>query len=262
MKDMQCVLDAIEDVDKILHLAANPEVRLSTTEPRVHFNENIMTTFNLLEALRAMNRGQSLVFASSSVVYGEPTDFPTAKKSPLVPVSVYGATKASCEMLIRSYSTLYGIRSASLRYANIVGSRQRRGVIYDFVGKLVKQPTNLEILGDGTQTRSYLHVNDAVNATLTVLNHLEKGSEIHETYNIGNNDWLSVNEIADLVLGTTGLTNLTRSYEPVLKGVGWIGDIKKIALDTGKLQELGFRPSMTSREAVLDATRWTIGELD
>jgi UDP-glucose 4-epimerase len=216
----------------------------------------------LLEALRIRGEEKSLIFASSSSVYGEQSDSKITEGSPIRPVSVYGATKASCEMLIRAYSVLYGIKSVSLRFANIIGPRLRHGVIYDFVNKLRRDTTRLQILGDGKQTRSYLHVNDTVAATLTILDSIEKSAERYEVYNIGNEDWLSVNQVADLVLEVMDLVNIKRDYKQVLQGVGWPGDVKRITLDITKLRKLGFSPRMTGRNAALSTTKSILEELD
>jgi len=152
-------------VDVVFHFAANPEVRVSTTNPEIHFNENVVATFNLLEAMRREGV-KEMVFASSSSVYGEPDEIPVSEEAPVRPVSVYGASKAACESLIHAYSKLYGVKAVVLRYANVVGPRLKHGVVYDFVVKLRKSPSELEVLGDGKQVRSYIHVSDAVEATL------------------------------------------------------------------------------------------------
>jgi UDP-glucose 4-epimerase len=139
LKDPQVALRSVEDVDVVFHFAANPEVRVSSVDPGVHFNENVVVTFNLLEAMR--RRGvREIAFASSSSVYGEPDSIPVGEDAPLRPVSVYGASKASCESLIHAYTRLYGLRAVVLRYANIVGPRMRHGVVWDFIVKLRGNP--------------------------------------------------------------------------------------------------------------------------
>jgi UDP-glucose 4-epimerase len=156
LKDPTCIKRALEGVDVVFHFAANPEVRVSTTNPEIHFNENIVATFNLLEAMR--NDVEELVFASSSSVYGEPESIPVSEEAPIKPVSVYGASKAACENLIHAYTNLYGLKAVILRYANVVGPRLRHGVIYDFIVKLGKNTKQLEILGDGSsEEKLHLH---------------------------------------------------------------------------------------------------------
>jgi UDP-glucose 4-epimerase len=246
LKNPQDVQKAVSGVDAVFHFAANPEVRVSTTNPDIHFNENVVATFNLLEAMRK-NDVTQLVFASSSSVYGEPDEIPVDENAPLRPVSVYGASKAACEHLIHAYAKLYGFRAVALRYANVVGPRLRHGVVWDFINKLRKNPHELEILGDGKQVRSYIYIDDAVEATLLAW---KKTADAYAVYNVAAEDWITVDEVADLVIEAMGLTNVKKTYKPVLHGVGWPGDVKKMALKIDKLKQLGFKPKVNSREAV------------
>jgi len=249
LKDSDPTLKNLGDVGLVFHFAANPEVKLSTVEPRIHFQENVVTTFNLLEALRMRGRAQKLVFASTSAVYGDSEDPKATEESALRPVSVYGASKVCCETLMQTYFRLYGMESACLRFANIIGTRMKYGVIWDFAQKLLRDRGMLEILGDGRQVRSYLDVSDAVKAVLTIADNRSNG---FEAYKLGNRDWLSVDEVATLVTNVFG-SQATRTYRPVLSGVGWPGDVKRIILSTAKLELLGFIPPMTSGQAVTSA---------
>ncbi|MCX8181392.1 MAG: SDR family NAD(P)-dependent oxidoreductase, partial [Thermofilaceae archaeon] len=223
LKDRANVSDAVKGAEAVFHFAANPEVRVSTVNPEVHFGENVVATFNLLEAVRR-HEVRSLVFASSSSVYGEPEEIPVDESAPVKPVSVYGASKAACENLMHSYSKLYGINVVALRYANVVGPRLRHGAVYDFIVKLKKNPRELEILGDGTQTRSYIHVSDAVEATITAW---KNTSSRFEVYNVGSEDWVTVREVAETIVNVMGLKDVKFTYKPVLHGVGWLGDVKR-----------------------------------
>ncbi|MEM0085766.1 MAG: NAD-dependent epimerase/dehydratase family protein, partial [Zestosphaera sp.] len=199
--------NAFNEADTVYHFAANPEVRVSMTEPRTHFEENVLVTFNVLEGCR-LNDVKEVVFASSSTVYGDAQVFPTPEDHPTKPISVYGVSKLMSENLLAGYSDIYGIRALSLRFANIVGPRQTHGVIVDFISKLRRNPKKLEILGDGTQRKSYLHVIDLIEGMHIALEHLRKSSARYEVYNIGNTDWISVKEIADLVVEELGLNNV------------------------------------------------------
>ncbi|MCR8455913.1 MAG: SDR family NAD(P)-dependent oxidoreductase [Crenarchaeota archaeon] len=257
LKDPRVAEESVKDVDIVFHYAANPEVRVSTTNPEVHFNENILATFNLLEAMR--KRGvREIVFASSSSIYGEPEAIPVTEDASMRPVSVYGASKAACENLIHAYSKLYGIKAIVLRYANVVGPRLRHGVVYDFIVKLGRNAEELEILGDGNQVRSYIYVDDAVEATMVAYYNSEK---LFNVYNVASEDWITINEVAEAVTHAIGLRSVKYAYKPVLHGVGWIGDVKQIALDVSKLKELGWRPRMRSREAVAKAASDILHEL-
>jgi UDP-glucose 4-epimerase len=247
LKNREEAEKAVKDVDVVFHYAANPEVRLSTTNPEIHFNENVVATFHLLEAMRKNEVGV-LVFASSSSVYGEPESIPVSEEAPIKPVSVYGASKAACENLIHAYTNLYDLKAVVLRYANVVGPRLRHGVIYDFIVKLGRNPKQLEILGDGTQTRSYIYIDDAVEATLIAYNRTARRR--FEAYNAGSEDYITVKEVADIVVETMGLEDVEYVYKPVAQGVGWRGDVKNIALSINKIKDFGFKPLFNSTEAV------------
>ncbi|ADV64951.1 NAD-dependent epimerase/dehydratase family protein [Desulfurococcus mucosus] len=251
---------AFRDVDIVFHYAANPEVRVSTVEPRIHFDNNVVATFNVLEAMRVSDV-KGIVFASSSTVYGEPSVIPTPEDHPLKPISVYGASKLASEALIQAYCELYGFKALILRYANIIGARSNHGVIVDFINKLRADPSRLEILGDGTQRKSYLHVSDAVEATMHLVASRLGAARGAEVYNIGNRDWVTVTEIADIVVDEMGL----KSVEYVFKrttpdGRGWPGDVKLMLLDTKRLESLGWRPKLSSRDAVRKAAREVLGK--
>jgi len=257
LKRIEDALKAVDGVNAVFHFAANPEVRVSTTNPEIHFNENVVATFNLLEAMRKRDV-RELVFASSSSVYGEPEHIPVGEEAPIQPVSVYGASKAACENLIHAYVKLYGMKAVILRYANVVGPRLRHGVIWDLANKLKKNPNELEILGDGKQTRSYIYIDDAVEATMIAW---RKTSDDYSVYNVGSEDWITVDEVADQVIEAMNLVNVRKIYKPVLHGVGWPGDVKKIALRIDKIKQLGFKPSLSSKEAVKATTREIINNI-
>lgn len=256
LKDAETCVKVVEGVDVVFHYAANPEVRVSTTNPDIHFRENVVATFNLLEAMRKKDVGK-LVFASSSSVYGEPERIPVNEDAPIKPASVYGASKAAGESLIHAYSKLYGIKSVVLRYANVIGPRLRHGIIYDIVRKLKRNSGILEVLGDGTQVRSYIYITDAVEATMLTF---ENMNNYYEVYNIGNEDWITVDEVVNAIIQVMGLRNVKIAHKPIAHGVGWPGDVKKIALSIDKLKKLGFKPRINSIEAVRRAAADVAGE--
>ncbi len=247
LKNREDVKRAVRDVDVIYHFAANPEVRVSTVNPEVHFRENILATFNLLEEARRAGSVGKILFASSSTVYGDAEIIPTPENHPFKPISVYGASKAACESLLSSYGYLYGYKTLALRYANIVGPRLNHGVIYDFLVKLKKNPRALEVLGDGSQRKSYLYVSDAVDATLFLE---ERMNMFYDAYNIGNDDWITVREIAEIVLEAAGLRAEIKYTGGTRDGRGWPGDVKFMRLSIEKIKSLGWKPQYTSREAV------------
>ena len=252
----------VKGVDIVFHFAANPEVRHSVREPLDHYKQNLTATMHVLEAARS-HRVRLFVFASSSTVYGDARRIPTPEDHPLEPISVYGATKAAAEIMCQTYARLYGMQCLVLRYANIVGPRLRHGVIYDFIVKLKKNPRRLEILGDGTQKKSYLYIDDAVEATLATVNHVLYNEEKVKVYNVGNWDWTTVKEIADAVVEAMGLKEVEYVYKPATDdGRGWPGDVKLMLLDISRIvSEVGWKPRFSSLEAVKVAAKYLAEEL-
>lgn len=243
------ILESLNGCETVFHMAANPEVRISSEDPKVHFEQNVLATFNLLEAVRKTGSVKTVVFASTSAVYGDAEEIPTPEDyAPLKPISVYGASKLASEALIISYAYTYDFKTIIYRLANIIGPRARHGVIYDFVRKLKKNPEKLEILGDGTQKKSYLHVEDCVDAMLTGINLTREKVEI---FNVGSEDQVTVKEIADIVCRKMGLVNVQYLFTGgVDGGRGWKGDVKFMLLSIDKLRKLGWKPKLNSRRAV------------
>jgi len=234
---------------------------LSCFEPDVHFRQNVVATYNLLEALRRSEVAESLVFTSSSTVYGDASEIPTPEDyAPLVPISVYGASKLASEALIIAYAHTYGFRAVIYRLANIVGPRSRHGVIYDFIRKLKANPGELEILGDGTQAKSYLHVDDCIEAMLFGL---AKSASRVGIFNLGSEDRVDVKTIAAIVVREMGLEEVGfRFTGGVDGGRGWRGDVKYMHLAIDKLKTIGWNPRLNSVEAVTKTARSTLKELD
>lgn len=247
-----------EGLEYVFHLAANPDVRETT--PSIHFRENIETTFNMLEYARKTGV-RFFIFASSSTVYGDASKIPTPEDyGPLKPISLYGAAKLAAEGLVSSYCHTFGMAGVSLRLANIVGPRLTHGVIYDFINKLRENPRRLEILGDGSQRKSYVWVEDCIEAMLQVLKHMEASH--YDVYNIGSEDWINVSEIADIVVESMGLRNVEKVFTGgVENGRGWVGDVKLMNLDISKIKASGWRPKHTSREAVKLSVETRLREL-
>lgn len=239
---------ALNDISTVFHLAAYPEVRTGYSNPELAYKENIENTYILLEKIRKSNV-KKIVFTSSSVVYGEPDVIPTPENyGPLIPISAYGGSKLACEGLISAYCNNYGIQGIILRLANVIGSRSRHGVIWDFLNKLKNDNSKLDILGDGTQTKSYIHVRDCIDAfVFSLLNSDKKVNVI----NIGNNDQIEVKNIAKIVCDNYELPNTELIFSGGTNdGKGWIGDVKAMRLDITKLKQMGWAPKLTSVEAV------------
>lgn len=250
LKDFTVCEEAVANVSLVFHLAANPDVRLGEENPKVHFNENLLVTFNVLEAMRKSKTAKRMVFASTSTVYGEANVFPTSEDyGPMLPISVYGAAKLGCEALISSYCHTFGFSAVLLRFANVVGARAKHGVIVDFIKKLRQNPVELEILGDGTQKKSYLHVNDLISAFFAVLPCLEKAGKV-EVFNVGSLDWVDVKRIANIVCEEAKVKPKFRFNDALGDGRGWKGDVKTMRLSVEKLMSLGWKPSLNSEEAI------------
>jgi UDP-glucose 4-epimerase len=246
--DKAAVIDAMNGCDEVYHLAANPEVNAKNASPEDHFRQNIEATYNLLEAMRKSGQQKFIAFTSSSTVYGEATQIPTKESyGPLVPISLYGASKLACEALLSSYASMYGFRAIIYRLANVVGPRSNHGVTYDFVHKLLKNPEELEVLGDGSQSKSYLYVDDCITG---ILKGIERGHVV-DIYNIGTRSKTNVLEIAETVKKTMGLKNAKiRLTGGVDGGRGWRGDVKIMQLDLNELLSIGWTPKYSSAEAV------------
>jgi len=245
---------AVSDVDVVFHFAANPEVRLELNDPENCFKQNIYATHVLLEALRQTHDVEKVVFASTSTVYGDVDVFPTHESyGPLRPISIYGASKLASEAMVSSYAYLYNFAAVLLRFANIIGPKSRHGVIPDFINKLRKNEKELEILGDGTQCKSYLYIDDCANAILTAC---EKSDRQVEIFNVGSEDWVNVSRIAEIVVEEMSLKNVKfRFTGEVDEGRGWKGDVKKMLMDISRLKALGWKPKYKSEEAVRIATK-------
>ena len=246
--DRSSVKEAVMGCDQVYHMAANPEVNVKKASPEDHFKQNIEATYNLLEAMREDGGQDFIAFTSTSTVYGEADQIPTTEDyGPLKPISLYGASKLACEGLLSAYASIYGFRSVVFRLANVVGSRSNHGVIYDFVKKLERDPSILEVLGDGSQSKSYLHVSDCVNG---IMNGIISREQV-AIYNIGSKDRTNVLEIAEIVKDEMGLHDAEiKLTGGVDGGRGWKGDVKIMQLDMDKLCGEGWSPRYNSSEAV------------
>lgn len=246
------IADFFGCVDVVWNLAANPEVRIGAENTRIHLEQNLITTYNVLEAMRQKEVRQ-IIFTSTSTVYGEADQLPTPEDYPTIPISLYGASKLASEALIASYCHTFDMHAWIYRFANVIGKRSSHGVIYDFINKIRRNPDELEILGDGMQTKSYIYVSDCIDAMfaglqVTGTRAVEKGAHI---FNIGTSEMTSVKQIAELVCGAMDVSPAFRftSASDGSKG-GWIGDVPVMLLDTSRLNNLGWKQRYTSEEAV------------
>ena len=250
MLNINDIVGAVDECDTVFHLAANPEVRVGYSDTNIDFAQNILATQNLMSILAKSGKCKKVIFSSTSTVYGEPGIIPTTEDyGPLRPISLYGSSKLACESLISGYAHMFGFKAVILRLANIMGPRSNRGVVYDFVQKLQANPKQLEILGDGTQTKSYLHVYDCIRAFLTLLDYGQ--NDTVEIFNVGSEDAVTVLEIAHAIASELGLGKVEYHCNGgVDGGKGWKGDVKEMLLDTRKIRRLGWRTTWNSLESV------------
>ncbi|KAA0006394.1 MAG: NAD-dependent epimerase/dehydratase family protein [Thermoplasmata archaeon] len=247
---------ALKNVDIVFHLAANPDVRLGVENTKIHFEQNILATYNLLEEMRLAGV-KKIVFTSSSTVYGEAEKIPTPEDyGPLIPISLYGASKLAAEALITAYCHTFDMEAKIYRFANVVGPRSTHGVIYDFIHKLLRDKTKLEILGDGSQKKSYLYIDDCIDAMFFGL----QSSKQVDIFNIGSEDWVNVKRIAEIVSEEMKLQP-EFIFTGGIDGRGWKGDVKIMKLDITKLKNMGWKPRYNSEEAVRMTAKWMIEKL-
>jgi UDP-glucose 4-epimerase len=243
--DRTALASAMAGADTVFHLAANADVRFGLTHPERDLQQNTIATFNVLEAMRA-NGITRIVFASTGSVYGEPEVFPTPETAPFpIQTSLYGASKLAGEGLIQAYCAGYGFHGLIFRFVSILGERYSHGHVFDFFKSLRSNPNELHVLGNGKQRKSYLYVQDCVDAILLALNDTHNGVNI---FNLGADEYLEVNESVDLITSSLGL-NPVRTYAGGSQG--WIGDSPFIFLDTAKIRALGWRPRVSIREGVI-----------
>jgi UDP-glucose 4-epimerase len=254
--DTRSLTEAMRGASRVVHLAANADVRFGFAHPYKDLEQNIISTFNVLEAMRANDVGE-IAFSSSGSVYGEATVVPTPEDAPFpVQTSLYGASKLACEGLIAAYAEGYGIRAHLFRFVSILGQRYSHGHVFDFMRQLRSDPTKLHILGDGRQRKSYLHVDDCIEGMMLAL---DKNDERVAIFNLGTNEVCEVLDSADWIAG-----RLRLSPQLSFSGgrQGWIGDNPLIHLDISRIRGLGWQPKWSVKEAVehtvdwLEANRW------
>lgn len=247
LQDQEAVESALVGKDLVFHLAANPDVKIGAENTRTHLDQNVIATYNLLESMRRVGVSE-IAFTSTSTVYGEATVVPTPEDyGPLLPISLYGASKLACEALISAFCSTFGMRSWIFRFANIVGERGTHGVLVDFIRKLEANPEELEILGSGRQRKSYLEVRDCVDGMITSLEHSRDRVNV---FNIGSADSVDVTEIADVVIEKMNLEGVRYRYTGGIEGRGWKGDVKTMLLSIEKMEKLGWKPRHNSRQSI------------
>lgn len=248
--DLDGLKKAFVGGEVVYHLAANADVRFGTDHPGRDLEQNTIATFHVLEAMRANGIGR-LAFSSTGSVYGEAQVIPTPEDAPFpIQTSLYGASKAAGEALIAAYCEGFGFRACIFRFVSILGERYTHGHVFDFYRKLRADPTRLEVLGNGRQRKSYLHVQDCVEAMLLAMARAPGKVNI---YNLGVDGYCEVNDSIGWIC-----EELKVSPELVYAGGerGWIGDNPFIFLDTSRIRALGWQPRLDIREGVLRTVRF------
>jgi UDP-glucose 4-epimerase len=258
LQDGAALAEAIRGHDVVFHLAANADVRFGTEHPRRDLEQNTVATFNVLEAMRLAGISR-IAFSSTGSIYGEPEVFPTPETCPFpVQTSLYGASKLACEGLIQAYAAGFGFQGCIFRFVSILGSRYTHGHVFDFYRKILADPSEIEVLGDGRQRKSYLDVQDCVDAMLLAL---DRAADPVTILNLGADAYTTVDDSLTWICEHLGVSP-RRRYTGGERG--WIGDSPFIFLDTSRIRALGWRPAYSIRQGVirtlefLQANRWVL----
>ena len=251
VEDTAQLAHELKGIDVLIHLASNPDIARAAIEPRIDFVQGTVLTESILEAARASGVNQ-ILYASGSGVYGDVGSELLNEGSPIKPISTYGASKAAGEHLLQAYSYMFGIRSLAFRFANVVGSRQTHGVGYDFLNRLGNDPSHLHILGNGKQSKSYVHVSDIVRGVLLAS---EKAYSDFDVFNISTSDFVDVNEIARIVMNELKIDPQTVDITYSGGDRGWKADVPVVRINAKKIVGLGWLPTFTSREAIRESIK-------
>jgi UDP-glucose 4-epimerase len=248
--DSALLAKAMTGADIVFHFAANADVRFGLQHPRRDLEQNTIGTFTVLEAARA-NGIKAFAFSSTGSVYGEAAVVPTPEDAPLpLQTSLYGASKLAGEGLISAYCEGFGMQSWIFRFVSILGERYTHGHVFDFYKQLLADPTRLEVLGDGRQRKSYLHVQDCIDAILRSVTHARDKTNV---FNLGTDEFCQVKDSVGWITNHLGLSP-TLHYSGGDRG--WIGDNPFIFLDTSRVRSLGWRPKLTIREGIERTVVW------
>ena len=244
--DPSAARSAVEGCDFVFHLAANADIKDNLLEPRRCIEQNVVATQNLLEGMRAAGV-REVAFASTGSVYGEATVVPTPEDAPFpIQTSIYATSKLAAEGLLTSYALGYGFRAWIFRFVSLLGPRYTHGHVIDFWRRLRRDPTRLDVLGDGHQKKSYLHVGDCVTGMLVAI---EKAREPINLFNLGHHDWIEVDRSIAIITATLGV-------RPRIVHAGgergWVGDSPRILLDTARLRALGWAPTRAIEESIVE----------
>jgi UDP-glucose 4-epimerase len=254
--DLAEIYKSISGHDIVFHFAANSDAKMGISQTDLDLKLETIATYNVLESMRKNNINK-IVFSSSGTIYGDTPIIPLPEDyGPVLPISLYGAGKVASECLISAFCGTFNMKAWIFRFANIIGDRATHGVIYDFVNKLLDDPHRLEILGDGTQEKPYLHVDDCADGILFVL---KNSDEKVNLFNLGCDTSTSVNKIAQLVVEEMRLSGVEFKYSGGCRG--WPGDVPQVRFNCNKINNLGWKARYTSDECVRVAAKSIVKEL-
>ena len=250
VRDVDNLQRSMAGHEAVFHFASNPDIARAATEPTIDFDQGTRLTQNVVEASRQAGV-RRVIYASGSGVFGDdPSKVFTEEDFSPRPTSTYAASKIAGEALLSAYCHMFGLTGVSFRFANVVGPHQTHGVAYDFIRRLRKNPQVLEVMGNGTQTKSYIHVDDVVRA-LVLFKHRQVA--VYDLFNLSTSDALTVREIAEMVIAEMNLRDVKIVYGTTDKG--WPGDVPRIRFSSAKIHAYGWQPRHNSREAMTLAIR-------
>ena len=246
VENFELLSESMRGINTVIHLASNPDIAKAAREPRIDFMQGTVLTESVAEAAR-VSGVETVLYASGSGVYGDAGDLVLTEESALKPISTYGASKLAGESLLASYTFMFGIKCLAFRFANVVGPKQTHGVGYDFIRRLKADPTRLEILGDGLQSKSYIHVSDVVRAVLLAEDAIKEGFDV---FNISTPDQISVNEIARIAEEVLSIDPKSVVHTFTGGDRGWKADVPIVKLSAHKISKLGWNPKLNSNQAI------------
>jgi UDP-glucose 4-epimerase len=236
--------------DIVFHFAANADIRRGLLDTYRDLEQNTIATYNILEAMR-VNDIKEILFASSAAVYGEPETFPTPEDIAPIQTSFYGASKLAGEGLIQAFCEGFGYRSWIFRFVSVVGERHPHGVTFDFYHKLKADSTKLEIIGDGTQRKSYMYIGDCIDGIMLAY---KNGMDKVNIFNLGWEEYINVKTVADIITNELGLQDVKYEYTGGKRG--WVGDSPLVHLSIEKLKSIGWNPKVSCEEGIRRTVRW------
>ena len=258
IEDLGVLTAAMRGHETVIHLASNPDIAKAQLEPTIDFDQGTLLTQNIVEAMRRSGV-KKILYASGSGVYGDLGEAEASERDAVgMPISTYGASKLAGESLISAYCYMFDLWGRSFRFGNVVGARQTHGVGYDFIKRLLAEPTHLDILGDGRQSKSYIHVDDVIAAVLTAC---REGESAYDVYNVATGDYITVTDIAQLAVEVLGLAPGTVQFRYSGGDRGWKGDVPVVRLATEHIRALGWRCRCSTRRALETSMRSMLDDI-